>query len=239
MKVILRIIALAIAVIIIGFVAMEVSPFIGVDNAWLSAASVTIGFLLLWAPAVFPYIKGKDEDPAETWVGTLGPRIAGVYVYLIGCAAVIILCNVCCPGGPLAFRYQLMAHLALIFCLCMFLLWPYMVADKVAQVHHDEKVRLSGKANIKNALLNLDNTAALCPEMPAALKARITELKADARFITPNPSVHAEALESKISETADAIRTAINAGYDINADAIERYLDILTVALKNRKELLE
>lgn len=239
MKYVLRIISFVICLVLLCLAAIEFTPRLGADVAWLSAAMLALGFCLSCLPFFTRYIKPKEEEAAETWAGTLGVDMFGMSFYFVAVIIAIIACNINAPEQQVAFRYQLCIHLLLIMMFTAFISWRYVVADKVTEVYHKEQVRLDGKRTIKDSLLDLENAVALEPAVPQEVKQRISTLLGNARFITPNPSQRAVALEAKVAEMAEAVRDAVSAGYAMNAESIGRYLDVLELAMKNRKNLLE
>lgn len=108
--------------------------------------------------------------------------------------------------------------------------------DKVQQVAQLEGEKLAGRATMAAAVRQLKNEAALSPQVPQYVKAKIDEFADEMRYVTPSSDAEAQALERQFADQADSIRCALSQ-FEMNEETVNKSLQRMALILSDRKNI--
>lgn len=221
-------------VVIVG-ICLELMPLIGENVTYLNIGVLSLLYVLCWIRFFIPLIK-KDEA-AQSWVGSLGIKMAGIQ-FLIFCTILTMIgCNIGLPEHQLPFRYQLYIYIAIFAIFFLYMAFSEESSDKVKEVYIEEKAKEQGVKSMKSVMQNLIDAVDLCNDMPAEVKDHFRTINESLRFISPNITDEALRLEKNFCIVAESLYLAVENGYKLNADTINKSLPQLELYLKRRKDV--
>lgn len=220
------------ALIIVLFIFLR--PYFPENVLWLDGVMLSICF---WASALAFGLRPVDlSDPSHKQVGGLGLKWVSVIWFDILVIAVIAVTLICAYNNePLAFKWQLLIHCALIFLFILGLLSSSHATAKTDEIYRKERRVMQGKADLRFTLSDLAYIAESTPGIPTETSRRLRRLSDETRYITPSLDQMALSMESRIFATANQLRPALT-DYEMNAPRALAMIDTLERDLAERKK---
>lgn len=108
--------------------------------------------------------------------------------------------------------------------------------DQVEIIAKEESDMLAGRSSMSTALQQLKDELTLTTNVPLFVTNQVEDFSGRLRFISPNNSIEAKALEQQFCELCDNIRFSLT-NVAMNEDAIKTNLSRMDITLNNRKNL--
>ncbi|MDE5688331.1 MAG: hypothetical protein K2I18_06885 [Paramuribaculum sp.] len=170
------------------------------------------------------------DDPAGRQAAGIGIRWYVKGLYAFAALGAMLLMN---TGSIVAFRYQLIVQLVLLFVLACGIFAGITSSAKAARVHAAESQRQGGIDEARRAVRALAEQTAHAEGVSADVKARIDKLAETLRYTSPCLSTEAADTERRIVEIAGDMRRAIPA-YTLNEKNIAALLDEMEMLCNRR-----
>ena len=218
------------ALILIIFLFALKTGFFGSESIkWLDFAVISI---IYWMWMINILVKPvRFSDPAQKAIGGLGIRWSSCFLYSIFAAGVIILGI----GSRISFTWQIILQSIILFFFLMMLLQSSIASAKVGRVYEKEQQKKAGKFSIKaslNEILYKAEDSGAASEIIAKLK----DLSAETRFLSPSVNPEALRLDSAIEKSCKDVLFALS-DPEMNRAQINQSIDQIGRDLKRRKTL--
>lgn len=178
---------------------------------------------------LFPLINmGK---PTHKEVGMLG-----VHFFILKiCCALSLAVMVCGMMYQIAFKYQLMGHLIVLFLLLLGRYATLHSGDKVQHIYAKEQHKVSGKLSLINAMGDLMEEVARVKDLAETDRQRLSEIHEGMRYISPSTSVEAKRYDDQISLAIEEL-TLLMKDVTLNKYKIAEEIDHLQRSISRRKQ---
>lgn len=186
-------------------------------------------YCLLMKDLLTPWID--LEDKSQKQIGSLGMMWFTIMVYAVAAVAAMLLFRFLLPA---IFQTQLIVQLVLVFLLACGVIASVSGASKAQEVHLKEKTDRSGLHSMKSSMMHVQETLAVCSDIPSECADRIREMEDSLRFISPCDAPEAKELEDRFVKLAAELAVALPA-YRMNADSTAATLQKMEFILKQRK----
>lgn len=200
---------------------------------WQNLVFLSFAYAMVLTTVWSPVYDTKSKE--QKWVGMLGLHIVGTSFYVLCTLMAVVICNNMEP--PLEANYQLYILLFILLCFLFGRTFSFMSFEKVGQVYAKEQSMSAGLNTMKTSMDDLYYQLQLAGSVPAAVKDRITSLRASMRYFTPIGTDQALRLEKDITYTITDISSLMKE-YELNKKLIDEAIARLDGLLQRRKECL-
>lgn len=224
------------ALIIAGFLL-----FCGKTPTNILWLDITVTSVVFWLLATTFGLRPIDmADRSQRQVGGLGLRWYTTIMYSVLAIGLMAFCGIyaLCGNGYIAFKWQLMGQLGLLFLFLLGMLSSMHAAQKTGEVFRQEHRALRGKEEIQYTFSDLSYRADSNPEIPSWVRQALSQLTEEVRYLTPSSNFHAIELDDSIFEIANRLRGALTGPYEMNRQEIEQLLPELQRNFSRRKQFI-
>jgi len=243
------------ALILTGFLLLGGGP--DARAHWLHFAVASVIYALWMWQVLIPWIDRRDK--AGGAFGALGIRWSAILAYSALAIAFMVAYNLQYDNHHirafytraslalandqqpdvknLSFYVQLLTQLALIFILCVFLVLGKSAKEKVESVYAAEQKSSAGKENLKTAVGLLRQKLSVKNDFPGWILERVGKMEEEVRYLSPNNSAQAQALEDAFTDKLKKLENALDFG-DIDRINTDEIIKECEVILTERRRFL-
>lgn len=160
---------------------------------YLNVGVATAVYMSFFVDLIFPWIDLNSKYKRS--VGTVGIRwfFTSLFTFF-AVTAMLVFTYI----KPFSFNLQLLVYGSIFFLFILGLFLSATAGDKIVEVGSKENTVLEQREEVRTVVQSVLRTVHRCPEVPESILSRINSFQEELRFLSPNNTAKAEAIDKDI-----------------------------------------